>query len=202
MLGQAFGHFVQLKRDDLLDILFVQRAEDDGGIQAVDELGTEGALERFVQVLAHLLVGQFLGGGFVAFHLETQPGLLLDQVGADVGGHHDDGVAEVHLAAFGVAQVSFLHNLQKHVVNFGMRLLDFIEHDDRIRSAAQGFGQLSRVFVADVSGRRAHQAGGGVALHELGHVQLDGRVLAPEHELGQGLGQLGLADAGRAEEHE
>ena len=41
-----------------------------------------------------------------------------------------------------------------------------------------------------------------MALHELAHVDLDERVLAPEHELGECLGQLGLPDAGRAEEDE
>src|SRR5260221_403289 len=39
-------------------------------------------------------------------------------------------------------------------------------------------------------------------LHELGHVNLDERVLAPKHELRQRLGQLCLADAGRPHEDE
>ncbi len=83
-----------------------------------------------------------------------------------------------------------------------MGLLDLVEDHDRVRAAAQGFGQLAGVVVADVAGRGADQAAGGVAFHELGHVELDQGVLAAEHELGQGLGQLGLADAGRAEEDE
>jgi len=41
-----------------------------------------------------------------------------------------------------------------------------------------------------------------VALHELAHVDLDQCVFAAEHELGERLGQLGLADAGRAQEDE
>ena len=39
-------------------------------------------------------------------------------------------------------------------------------------------------------------------LHELAHVQADHRVLVVEEELGEGLAQLGLPDAGRAEEEE
>ena len=39
-------------------------------------------------------------------------------------------------------------------------------------------------------------------LHELGHVDADQRLFGVEHELGQRLAQLGLADAGRAQEHE
>ena len=127
---------------------------------------------------------------------------LLDLLRADVGGHDDDGVAEVHLAALGIREMALLHDLQQHVVDLGMGLLDLVEDDDRVRAAAQGFGQLTGIVVADVTGRRADQAAGGVALHELGHVELDERFLAAEHELGQRLGQLGLADAGRAQEHE
>ena len=39
-------------------------------------------------------------------------------------------------------------------------------------------------------------------LHVLGHVDPDHRVLGVEHELGERAGELGLADAGRAEEQE
>ena len=41
-----------------------------------------------------------------------------------------------------------------------------------------------------------------MALHELAHVDLDQRVFGAEHELGQRLGQLGLADAGGPQEDE
>ena len=98
--------------------------------------------------------------------------------------------------------MAFLHDLQEHVVQFGMGLFDLIKDNDRVRAAAQGFGQLAGILVADISGRRTHQAAGGMAFHELGHVELDEGFLAAKHELGQGLGQLGLADAGGAEEHE
>ena len=71
-----------------------------------------------------------------------------------------------------------------------------------VRPAADGFGQPAALFVADVAGRRADQAGHGVLLHELAHVDADHRVLIVEEELGQRLAQLGLADAGGAEEQE
>jgi len=63
-------------------------------------------------------------------------------------------------------------------------------------------GELAALVEADVAGRRADQSADVVALHELAHVDLDERVLAAEHELGQRLGQFGLADAGGAEEDE
>ena len=68
--------------------------------------------------------------------------------------------------------------------------------------AADRLGQLAALVEADVAGRRADEAADVVALHELAHVDLDERVLAAEHELGERLGELRLPDAGRAEEDE
>ena len=73
---------------------------------------------------------------------------------------------------------------------------------DRVGLAPDRLGQLAALFEADVAGRRADEAADVVPLHELAHVDLDQGVLAAEHELGEGLGQLGLADAGRAQEDE
>ncbi len=79
-------------------------------------------------------------GFLVALDVETQIGLILDQLGADVGGHHDDGVAEIDLPAAGVGEVALFHDLKEHIVRFGMRLLDLIENHDRVWAAADGFG--------------------------------------------------------------
>ena len=72
----------------------------------------------------------------------------------------------------------------------------------RIRLAADGFGELAALLVADVARRRADQAGDAVFFHVFGHVDADHRALVIEQELGERLGQLGLADAGGAEEEE
>ncbi len=128
--------------------------------------------------------------------------MIFDHIRADVRGHHDDRIAKIHFASLRIAQVTFFHNLQQHVVNFGMRLFDFIKNDDRVWAAAQGFGQLPRILVANVSRRRAHQTGGGVTFHKLGHIQLNGGFFTAKHELGEGLCQLGLANACGSEEHE
>ncbi len=84
----------------------------------------------------------------------------------------------------------------------GMRLLDFVEQDHRVRLAPDRLGQLTTLFVADVAWRRTDQAGDRVALHELGHVDLDQVVFGAKHELGQRLGDERLADTGRAQEDE
>ena len=83
-----------------------------------------------------------------------------------------------------------------------MRLFDLVEKHDLIRPPANGFRQDSAFLIADIAGRGADQPGNGMLLHEFGHVDADHRVGVVEQEFGEGLGQLGLADAGRAEEEE
>ena len=83
-----------------------------------------------------------------------------------------------------------------------MGLFDLIEQNDRVRVAADRFGQLAALLIADISRRRSDQSGHRVLLHVLAHVDAHHVVLVVEQGLCQGLGQLGLADAGRAEEQE
>ena len=71
-----------------------------------------------------------------------------------------------------------------------------------VRPAAHGLGELPALLVADVAGRRADEPRDRVALLVLGHVEPDHRALVVEHELRERARELGLADAGRAEEDE
>src|SRR5215216_3669723 len=93
-------------------------------------------------------------------------------------------------------------NLQQDVEDVGMRLLDFVEQDDRVRIALHLFGELTTLFVPDVSRRRSDQLRDGVLLHVFRHVKANQRVLAAEQELRERARELRLADAGRAKEHE
>ena len=134
--------------------------------------------------------------------LEPERRLLLDEAGADVRGHDDDGVLEVDPVAEAVGQVAVLEHLQQDVEQIRMRLLDLVEQDDRVRVALHLLGELPALLVADVSGRRADQLRHRVLLHVLRHVEADQRVVAAEQEVGDRARQLGLADAGRSEEDE
>ena len=91
---------------------------------------------------------------------------------------------------------------QQHVEDVGVGLLDLVEQHDRVRPAAHRLGQLAALLVADVAGRGTDQAGDRVLLGVLAHVDAHHRALVVEQERGQCLGQLGLADTGRAEEQE
>ncbi len=134
---------------------------------------------------------------------ELRPEVLRHGLGRpDVRGHDHDRVAEVDRAALAVREPSVVEDLEEHVEDLGVRLLDLVEQHDRIGPAAHRLGELSALFVADVAGRRADQPRDGVALLVLGHVEPYHRALVVEHELGERLRELGLADAGRAEEDE
>ena len=134
---------------------------------------------------------------------ELRPEELAQRLGgADVRGHHDHRVPEVDRAALAVGQPAVVQDLEQHVEDLRVRLLDLVEQDDRVRAAADRLGELAALVVADVPGRRADQARDRVPLLVLGHVQPDHRPLVVEHELRERAGELRLPDAGRAEEDE
>ena len=76
-----------------------------------------------------------------------------------------------------------------------MGLLDLVEQHDGERLAAHLLGELATLLVTDVSRRSTEQTRCRILLGELRHVHANQRVLIVEQELGQRLGQLGLADA-------
>ncbi|MNC11155.1 hypothetical protein D3C75_588450 [compost metagenome] len=161
-------------------------------VQPVDELRTEVRLHHAHHRRLHLRVGLRC---VIATH-------VLDLVRTQVGGHHDDGVAEVHRAALAVGQATVVQYLQQDVEHIRMRLLHLIQQDQRIRATAHGLGEVSTFLVADIARGRTDQACDAVLLHELAHVDADHRVGTVEQELGQRLAQFGLAYAGRAQEQE
>ena len=83
-----------------------------------------------------------------------------------------------------------------------MRLLDLVEQHYRVRALTHGLGELAALIEAHIARRRADQTADGVLFHVLGHIKADERVLGAEQELGERLGQLGLAHARRAQEDE
>ena len=68
--------------------------------------------------------------------------------------------------------------------------------------ASDLFGQLSRLVVSDIPGRRSDHLRYAVLLHVFGHIHADHALLGTENRLRQGFGQFGLSDACRAEEEE
>jgi hypothetical protein len=98
--------------------------------------------------------------------------------------------------------MAVLEHLQQDVEDVGVRLLDFIEQDDRVRIPLDLLGELAALFVPDIAGRRSNQLRHRVLLHVLGHVEANERVVAAEQEVRERPGELGFADAGGTEEDE
>ena len=81
-----------------------------------------------------------------------------------------------------------------------MRLLHFIEQHHRIGPAPHRLGELATFLVTHVARRCPDQAGHGIALHELAHVEPHQRLFFIKEVRGQGAGQLGFTHTGGAQE--
>ena len=94
---------------------------------------------------------------------------------------------------------SFFQNLEKHVHDIGMRLLNFVKEHHGIGLSANLLRQLSALLITDVAWRRAHKARYGKLLHVFTHVELDEGFLIPEHVGGNGFGKQGFTNSGGAQ---
>src|SRR5689334_4650051 len=177
-----------LQVDDLRDIVARERPEDDRVVHAIQELGPEGLPQQLEHLGLHLLP-------VLRAHLQ-------DVLRADVGGHDQDRVPEVHRASLGVGQPALVQDLEQHVEHIRMRLLDLIEQHHRVRPPPDRLGQLATFLVPDIAGRGPDHAGDRVPLHVLGHIEAHHRLFVVEQEVGQSAGGFRLAHAGRAEENE
>ena len=194
--GQHAAESFHVQVDDGADVIAGEGVEDDQLVHAVQELGPEVPAHRLHHAALHL--GPHPRGVLAALpHAELQ-----DPLRSEVRGHDHQRVLEVDGAPLAVGQAAVVEDLEQHVERLGMRLLDFVEQHHRVGTAAHGFGQRPTLLVADVSGGGADQPRHAVLLLVLRHVHPHHGALVVEQELGQGAGQLGLADSGRPEEQE
>ena len=83
-----------------------------------------------------------------------------------------------------------------------MCLLDLVEEDDLVGTAAHGLGELPSLIIAHVAGRGTEKAADRVTFTVLAHVYPQQRFLIFKQEPRQGLGQLGLAHPAGTQEQE
>ena len=76
-----------------------------------------------------------------------------------------------------VRHAPVVENLEQHVEDVVVGLLDLVEQDHREGLSPHGLGELAALLVADVAGRGPDQARDGVLLHVLAHVDPDDVVL-------------------------
>ncbi len=167
----------------------VQGVEQDLFVHAVQELGRE----HFTQGLFYDLTSSRIGGMCRIGRNggKSHPATELFQLAAPyVGGHDQDGIAEIHVTSVAVGQASLVKDLQQEVENIGMCLLNFIQQHHRVRFAADAFGQLSPLVVAHIARRCPDQAAYGVFFHVFAHVNAHQVVCRVEHILGKKFGQV------------
>ena len=191
LLLQGFSKLTQHDSGNALEVLLSEPVEVDNLVHPVDKLRAQEALEGLHGTVLVL---------FVQGVTEANSPLL--PVAASVGGHDDNGVLKVHSAAVGIGDPAVVQNLQQHVEHVGMGLFDLVEENHRIGFAADFLGELARLVIAHIAGRRTDEPRHRVFLHKLGHIQPDQRIRRVEQFLGQLLDQLGLAHAGGAHEDE
>src|SRR5262249_50831348 len=95
-------HFAQLDFDDASKVRLREGAEDDDGVDAVEELGTQEPLE--------LLAENITQGVATFVRLEELHVGLEDSLRADVARHDDDGVREVGRAPSAVGQAPIVED--------------------------------------------------------------------------------------------
>src|SRR4029077_1475758 len=96
--------------EDMNEILFAQRTEQDDFVQTVQELRVEGTLD----FVSHQILDLFRDHVFFA-RLESQAFALLQVTRANVRGHDDNGVLEVHRVAEAVRELAIFEHLQQDV---------------------------------------------------------------------------------------
>src|SRR5262249_3382385 len=146
-IGEPRAQTLELDVDDRAQMRPRERMEDDDVVDAVQELGAEVLPERLEHLLLHALEGTLVVAAAVAG----------EELAADVRRHDDDGVLEVDRATLAVRQATVVENLEKHVEDVGVGLLDLVEEDHAVGAAPDGLGQLAALLEADVSGRRADE---------------------------------------------
>ncbi len=127
---------------------------------------------------------------------------LHDFLGPGITCHDDNRILEVHLAALGIRNPAIVKDLQEDIEYIGVGLFNLVEENDGVRVLPHLLGELTALLVADIARRRADHLCHGLLLHVFGHVDPDHLVLIAENRFGQGLGDLGLSDAGGTQEEE
>src|ERR1019366_8120115 len=167
-LRQVLVQLLHHQFHDLDQVGLAERVEDNDLVETVEKLGVEGALH-----LAPHHVLDFGRGRLIKLRLEAHAGTFLQMPRADVRGHDDDGILEVHRIAQAIGELTIFKHLQQDVEQVRMRLLHFIEQHHGVGRALHALGQLAALFVADIAGRRSDQLRYGMFLHELRHVEAD-----------------------------
>src|SRR5947209_13709201 len=196
MLLQLFLKRRRLTLEEPGVVLGVERGELDDPVHACEEFGAAVRRKLPRERLSPLV------GRLSVLRAEAQTAARL-RVGDDVAGHHEEVVAKVCGAAFRVARLPLIEDLEEVVLYLRVRLLHLVEQDEAVRVRLDKAEESVLMFVAHKAGRRTYQACEFVTLLVLAHVEA-AQMFAFRAEKGAGdaLGSVGLADARRPREQE
>src|SRR4029077_15063266 len=196
-VNEGIVHLTHKQIDNAQQVFVAERVENNDFVQPVEKLRIEHPLYFVHHHFFHALEAGFVGAG-----LEADGSTLLQVASPEIGSHDDDGVAKIDGVAEAVRQLPVFKNLQENVEDVRVRLLDFVQQDDRVRSAANAFGQLTAFFVAHVPWRSADEVRDGMLFHEFRHIEAHQRLLRTEQEFREAAGDFRFSGAGGAEEEE
>jgi len=183
--------FLEVAGGDLEDDRFVEREERDDGIDAVEDFGSEEPAHG---------IGEVFAGGVASGVSGPEPDRAgMEALGAEVGGHDDDAVAEVGDASGGIGQSAIAEELEQQVEEGGVGLFEFVEEDDAEGLFADAGGEES---LGASGGGTADESLDGDGIGELVEVEADHACHIAEEEFGGGLGHLCFSGAGGADEEE
>lgn len=132
LVGERGAQLTEHDLSDMAEVILGQLVERDNLVNAVEKLRTHDFFKSLHHaVLAHLRHG-------AAEACRRVIGLR-----TGVRGHNDDRVLEADNAALRVGQTAVIQNLQQRIEYIRMRLLDLVEQNDRVRTAADLLGQLT-----------------------------------------------------------
>src|SRR5947209_1704713 len=92
---------------------------------------------------------------------------------------------EIHDLPPRVGETAVVQNLEQEIKDLWVRLFNLIKQDNAIGASMYRLGQLTCLIIADIAWRSADEPGDMMALHKLGHIQLDQRVLIAKEPCGQ-----------------
>ncbi len=186
-LGEHQVHYLE-------DLLPCELMEDDDLIYTVEELRSEGLAQRPLHCLLYLALLITL----LLVRDEPERPVLVDPARARVRGQDDHRVLEVHGTTLPVREPPVVEDLQHHVEDLRVRLLNLVEKNHLVRPATHRLRELPALVVSDVARRRADQPRDRVSLAVLAHVHAHECVAVVEQELRERPGKLRLSHTCRA----
>src|SRR6185437_16659456 len=112
-------HTIQVRDaqgQNVFQLLFAERAEDDNVVNAVEKLRTKTLPHHL-----HDLLARSIEAGFILQRFSVQ------ELRAQIGGHDEHRVFEVDGAAARIGEAAIVEHLQQHVEDVWMRLFNFVK---------------------------------------------------------------------------